>query len=88
MNESQLLSSIASAIGMLDASRRGTCVSYAKVESPRFLAFKSYSCSMKSLSTAILDPTVSLRGDVLWATFFWAYLRYALYSAGNPTRTN
>jgi hypothetical protein len=70
MNESQLLSSIASAIGMLDASRRGTCVSYAKVESPRFLAFKSYSCSMKSLSTAILDPTVSLRDDVLWATLF------------------
>ncbi|KAL5364825.1 hypothetical protein BJX96DRAFT_188096 [Aspergillus floccosus] len=70
VNTSPLLSSIISAIGALDASRHGTRASYANVETPRFLAFESYSSSIRSLSIALLDPMVSQRDDVLWATFF------------------
>ena len=70
LNASSLLSSIVSAIGALDASRHGTCSTYARLESPRALAFKAYSCSIESLKTALLDLRVSQRDDVLWATFF------------------
>lgn len=70
VNKSTLLSSVASAIGALDASRHGSCSTYTKTENPQTLAYKSYSCSIESLKAELLGSGVSRRDDVLWATFF------------------
>ncbi|CEO59572.1 hypothetical protein PMG11_04245 [Penicillium brasilianum] len=70
VNNSTLLHSVVSAIGALDASRHGACSTYTKAANPRTIAYKSYSCSIESLKSALMASGVSQRDDVLWATFF------------------
>ncbi len=90
LNTSSLLSSIASAIGALDAARHGACSIYARFESPQALAFKSCSCSIGSLKTALLDSKVSQRDDVLWATFFLGLfeVQFSIRSQARQNYTN
>lgn len=75
---SALLSSVARAIGALDASRHGSCGAYGKSEFPQSLAYRSYSYSIESLKTALLDSKVSQRDDILWATFFLGLFEVSL----------
>lgn len=79
VSESALLSSVVSAIGALDASRHGYCANYVETESSRFLAYKSYSRSIELLKTVLLESEVSLRDDILWATFFLGLFEVYLF---------
>jgi hypothetical protein len=86
VSESALLGSVVRAIGALDASRHGSCGAYGKVECPQSVAYKSYSHSIESLRTALLDSEVSQRDDVLWATFFLGLFEVISFSVTTGAR--
>lgn len=70
LRSSTILSSAVTAIGSLEAMRHGFCRTHPKLESPHYVAFEAYSNSISALQTALLDPDVTQRDDVIWATFF------------------
>ncbi|CRG84844.1 Anoctamin-5 [Talaromyces islandicus] len=70
LQSSTILSSAVIAVGSLEAMRHGCCRAYPKLESPHYVAFKAYSNSISALHTALLDPDVTQRDDVIWVTFF------------------
>lgn len=70
LQTSPLLYSAVTAVGALDAARRGSCSAYSRTESPHFIALRAYSNSIGALQTALLGRHVAQRDDVLWSTFF------------------
>ncbi|KAF7713386.1 Fungal Zn(2)-Cys(6) binuclear cluster domain-containing protein [Penicillium ucsense] len=83
VEQSSLLSSIASAIGALHASRRGFSARYSQADSPEFQALQLYSRSIESLKGALAEAKVHGRDDVLWATFLSGIFELMIDSTGD-----
>ncbi|KAJ5490714.1 hypothetical protein N7539_002281 [Penicillium diatomitis] len=83
VEQSSLLSSIASAIGALHASRRGFSARYSQADSPEFQALRLYSRSIESLKGALTEAKVHGRDDVLWATFLSGIFELMIDSTGD-----
>lgn len=60
---------IATAIGALEASRRGSSRAFYEQQSPHLIAFSSYHKSILAIRASLSCKGVAQREDILWGTF-------------------
>ena len=88
LETSPFLRSAVVAVGALDSARRGACRSHSQPDSPRLIAFKSYSDAIHGLQAALHDQNIAERDDVLWGTFFLGVFEVYYLSKSQLTRLN